>query len=85
MFYDMIVCLFVYDLMMMNFMYRYACTKTFKEADIHKLGRPPRGEFVCLSTKELAKSTSYSVRVWRGRCDDSALSLAQCSSDDDEL
>ena len=49
-------------MMMMNFMYTY--TKTIKEADTHKLERE--------TTKELAKSMSYSVRVWKGRCDNSA-------------
>ena len=39
-------------------------TKTIIEADTHK----PRRE----TAKELAKSMSYSVRVWRERCDDSA-------------
>jgi len=76
MFRDIIVCLFiflfVYDLMMMNFIYRYAHTKKHQRGRHSQTRTTPRDEFVCSSTKELAKSTSYSVRVSRGRCDDSA-------------
>ena len=41
--------------------------KTITEADTSQT-RTTLGE----STKKFAKIMSYSVRVWRGRCDDSA-------------
>ena len=38
---------------------------------IQKLSKRPTGDPRGELTKEVAKGTSYSVRVWRGRCDDS--------------